>query len=74
MSETKVRAIVRVVMEVDSNSVWSGSTTWDQISKQAEDAVRGLLTGGNELALKDLQWLIKSLKFVGVKIIREGDS
>lgn len=63
---SRVRATVRVVLDVEADSVWSGDTTWDQIAKQAEDDVRGLLTTNNELLLREIPKRIKSLRTVEV--------
>ncbi len=71
MAEHRLRAVVQVVMEVEADSVWGSDTSWDQIAKQAEDSVTGLLVGGNALALKELPRRIKSLKTVEVKIRKE---
>lgn len=68
---TRVRATVRVMLDVEADSVWSSDTTWDQITKQAEDGVRGLLTGGNKLCLEDIPRRIKSLEVVEVKVSKE---
>lgn len=71
-SDRRVRAVVQVVMEIEAGSVWSGDTTWSDIARQAEDGVRGLLTGGNVLALKELPRKIKSLRMVEVQVFEEG--
>ena len=72
MSKGRVRAVVRVVLDVEADSVWGTETTWDQIARQAEDGVRGLLTNGNALALKELPRRIKSLQMIEVKVHPEG--
>lgn len=72
MSNERVRAIVRVVIDVDSDSVWGSDTTWDQIAKQAEDGVRGLLTNNNPLTLKNIPLSIKSLQVVEVIVRKEA--
>lgn len=68
----RVRATVQVVLEVEADAVWSTDTTWDQIAKQAEDSVRGLLTNNNDLTLKEIPRRIKSLQVVEVKIRAES--
>ena len=67
----RVRATVRVVMDVEADSVWTSETTWDQISKQAEDSVNGLLLNGNSLTLKEIPKRIKSLKVIEVNVREE---
>lgn len=71
MSANRIRAIVRVVLEIEADSVWSGDTTWAQIEKQAIDGVTGLLTQSNPLTLKTIPHRIKSLEMVEVKIRKE---
>lgn len=68
MSNIRVRAVVRVIAEIEADSVWGGDTTWEQIAKQAEDGVRGLLTNNNAAALAGLTRRIRSLEFVGVNV------
>ncbi len=51
--------------------MWSSETTWDQISKQAEDNVRGLLLNGNKLTLPEISHRIKSLEVVEVRVTHE---
>lgn len=70
-SPKRVRATVRVVMDVEASSVWNGDTTWEQISKQAEDDVRGLLTNGNKLRLEEIPRRIKSLEVIHVVVSSE---
>lgn len=70
----RVRAKVQVLMEVEADSVWGGDTSWDQIAKQAEDGVHGLLMNGNALALKDLPQRIISLKMISVTVKEEASS
>ncbi len=72
MSPRRVRAMVRVVLDVEADSVWGGDCSWDQIAKQAEDSVRGLLTNGNPLCLKEIPHRIKSFEVVEVKVRTEG--
>jgi len=74
MTTNRLKAVVRVVLDVEADSVWSDNTTFQQISNQSCDDVRGMLTNGNILALKDLPRRIKSLEMVEVKIIREKSS
>ena len=72
MSDTKrLRAVVRVTMDIESSSVWGSSTSWDQISKQAIDNVRGLLTQGNPLTLPEIPRRIHSLEMVEVRVFPE---
>lgn len=71
MSNKRVRAVVRVILDVESESVWASDTTFDQITKQACDDVRGLLTSGNDLALKNLTRRIRGLEVVEVKVAAE---
>ena len=72
-SEGRVRAIVRVVMDVEADSVWGSGTTWDQIAKQAEDGVRGMLTNGNKyITSEDIARTIRSLEVVEVRVLKEG--
>lgn len=68
----RVRAMVRVVMDVESDSVWGSETTWDQIATQAEDGVRGMFLNGNPLAMKDIPHRIKSLEVVEVRVTPEA--
>ena len=70
--EKRVKAVVQVVLDVESDSVWGTDTTWEQIAKQAEDSVRGLFTSGNKLILEQIPRKIKSLQIVEVKIRAEG--
>ncbi len=70
-SSNRLRAVVRVVMDVEADSVWGGDTTFDQVAKQAQDGVEGLLTNGNILCLKDLHRRIKSLEVIEVRVIKE---
>lgn len=70
----RVRAVVRVTMDVEAGSVWSSDTTWDQIAKQAEDGVRGLLLNGNPLTMKDLPRRILSLTTTAVIVRKEADA
>jgi hypothetical protein len=67
----RVRAVVRVIMDVESDSVWSGTTTFDQIAKQAADGVKGMLTSNNELLLKDIPRRVKSVECIEVKVYPE---
>lgn len=67
----RVKAVVRVVIEVEADSVWSSDTTWDQIEKQAEDSVRELLTNLNPLTVKDIPKRIVSLQVLEVKVRKE---
>lgn len=71
MSSNRLRAVVRVVMDVEDDSVWSGDTTFDQVAKQAQEGVQGLLMNGNILCLKDLPRRIKSLEVIEVRVIKE---
>ena len=71
MSKKRVRATVRVVMDVEAGSVWGDDCTWEQIAKQAEDGVRGLLTNDNDLSLKDIPKRIRSLEIVEVIVRKE---
>lgn len=73
MDGKRVRAVVRVVLEVEADSVWSTDTTWEQISKQACDSVKGLLSSGNELALRSLWHRIKGMTMIEVKVRQEGE-
>ncbi len=66
MSKKRVRAVVRVIMDIDSDSVWGDDCSFLQIAKQAEDGIRGLLTNGHALALKTLPRRIRSLEMVEV--------
>lgn len=74
MKEGRVKATVRVVMDVEADSVWGSGTTWDQISKQAEDGVRGLLTSGNKFLSEQIPRRIKSLEVVHVVVYPEGSN
>ena len=69
MVTRRLNAVVRVVLEVEADSVWSDNTTIDQIVKQAVTDVRGMLT--TELSLKTLQQKIKSIETVGVNVYFE---
>jgi len=71
MSNKRVRAIVRITLDVEADSVWGGECTFDQIAKQAEDGVRGLFTNSNPLTLKDVPRRIKSMEMVQVIISPE---
>lgn len=70
-SVKRVRATVKVILEIEADSVWSADTTWDQIAKQAEDGVRGLLTQHNALTLKEIPNRIRSLQMVEVVVRSE---
>jgi hypothetical protein len=72
MNKGRVKATVRVVMDVEDDSVWGSDTTWEFIVKDAENGVRNVLTQGNELALKALQRRIKSVQMVSVTFKHEG--
>jgi hypothetical protein len=72
MNKRRVKAIVRVVMDVEADGVWGGDCNWDQIAKQAEDSVRGLLTNGNELTLKEIPRRIRGLDVVEVVVRNEA--
>ncbi len=72
MSKKRVKAIVRVVLDIEDDSVWGGDCTFEQIAKQAEDGVKGLLTNGNALALKDLNLKIRSLDMLEVRVVKEA--
>lgn len=72
-SKKRVRAVVRVTMDIEADSVWGGDCNWDQIAKQAEDEVRGLLTSGNPLRLPGIPRRIKSLEVVQVIVSSEGE-
>lgn len=71
-SSRRVRAIVRVTLLVEADSVWSSDTTWDQIAKQAEDSVRDLFTSDNPITLKDIPRRVRNLEMVEVKVTQEG--
>lgn len=71
MGKQRVKAVVRVTVDIEDDSVWGDDCTFAQIAKQAEDGVRGLLTSGNELALKGLNRRIRSLEFVEVRVVKE---
>ena len=72
MSKNRVRATVRVVLEIESDSVWGSDTTFDQIEKQAVDSVRGLLTNSNPLSLSEIPRRIRSLETIEVKVTKEN--
>ncbi len=69
MSDKRVMAVVRVTMDVEADSVWTADTTWEQIAKQAEDSVRGVLTNNNPLSLVHLPRRISNLQMVEVKVV-----
>ena len=72
-SEGRVRAIVRVVMDVEADSVWGTGTTWDQIAKQAEDGVRGMLPNGNKyITSEDIARKIRRLEVIEVQVRKES--
>ncbi len=71
MSKRRVKAIVRVTLDVEADSVWNGDCTFEQIAKQAEDGVRGLLTQGNPLNAHELPRRIKSMEMVEVRVVSE---
>lgn len=50
----RVRATVRVTLDIEADSVWNSDWKVDDISRQAIDGVLGLLTHGNPLALQSL--------------------
>jgi len=60
-------------MDVEADSVWGSSTTWDQISKQAEDGVRGMFLNGNKHAMQEIPHRIKSLEVVEVRVTPESE-
>lgn len=64
----RVRAVVRVVLDIEADSVWDDECSWAQIARQAEDSVRGLLTNGNPLSLKEIPHRLKSFEMVEVKV------
>lgn len=72
MSNQRVRAMVRVVLDIEADSVWGDNCSWSQIAKQAEDSVRGLLMNGNPLCLKEIPHRIKSFEMVEVKVRPES--
>lgn len=39
----RIKAIVRVVIDVKVDSVWGSDTTWDQIAKQAMTQAEGMI-------------------------------
>jgi hypothetical protein len=64
----QLKAIVRVVLEVEDDSTWSADTNFDQIAKQAEDGVRGLLTSGNNLLAGEISRRIRGIQMVSVRV------
>lgn len=62
---------MKVVLEIEADSVWGTDCTFDQIIKQAEDGVRVLLTNDNPLSLKDIPRKIRSLEMVAVRVQKE---
>lgn len=71
MNKNRVKATVRVVLDIEADGVWGSDCTCDQIAKQAEDNVRGLLIHGNELALAKIPKRISSLEVVEVIVRKE---
>lgn len=72
MKKTKrVKAITRVVIDVEADAVWGGDCTFDQIYKQAEDSIRGLLTSRNDVVLAEIPKRVKSIEVVEVRVTEE---
>ena len=71
MNKDRVKATVRVVLDIEAHGAWGSDWTCDQIAKQAEDSVRGLLTNNNELTLKEIPKRIRSLEVVEVIVRKE---
>jgi len=61
--DRRLKAYVRVMIDIDADSVLGRNTTWDNV-EQATDAVRNLLTSGNKLALEALPQHIRSVETV----------
>jgi hypothetical protein len=73
MAERKrVKAIVRVVLDVEAGGVWGGECNWDQIARQAEDSVRGLLTNSNKLSAAEIPRRIRALEMTEVRVVPES--
>ncbi len=70
MGKKTVKATVRVVVDVEADSTWSSDTSFDQISSQAEDGVRNLLTGGNKLLAEEIPRRIRSIEFISVRVYK----
>lgn len=69
MTKTRVRAIVRVTVDILASSVWDGTTDWDQIYKQAECDVRDMLN--NPMSLVTTPESIRNIDVVNV-IVTKG--
>lgn len=67
-SDKRVKAIARVVLEVEADGVWGGDCTFDQIYKQAEDGIRGLFTSRNGTILAEVPKRVKSITVVEVRV------
>lgn len=71
MSNHRVKATVRVVLDIEADSVWGSDCTFEQIEKQAISDVHGLLLNDNPLCLKTLCKRIKTLETIEVRVIKE---
>lgn len=72
MTNVRIKAVVRVVLDVEADSVWSGETTWNQVAEQAANGVRGLFTNSNIHTLKDIPRVVKNIEVVEVKVRLEN--
>ncbi len=68
---SRVRAVVRVVVDIEADSVWSGTTTFDQIKDQASSGVINMLQSGNELMLKDIPRRVHAVELLSVTVTPE---
>ena len=50
----RVRATVRVTLDIESDSVWGSDWKVEDISREAIDGVVTMLTQGNKLAIQTL--------------------
>ena len=65
-----VKAIVRVILDIESDSVWGDSTSWKQVVDDAEIGVKNVLSSGNDLALKGLIRRIRSVEMVEARVVK----
>ena len=69
----RMKATVRVVLEVEADSVWGDDTTIAQVVKQASADVIALLTGDNpHLTVKDIQSRVRGVDCVEVRVYKES--
>lgn len=73
MSNTSVKAIAKVVLEIEASGVWSGDSTFDQIYRQACESVKGLLSSESDVILRSIPKRVSSVEIVEVRVIKHKD-